>query len=97
MVNIAEEKAAELDIELIVQDGQNDSATQSANLEAAIAQGVDGVLISPKDAQALAPAVQAVVDAGIPVVTIDRAVEGVEIWATSAPTTSAAARSRASI
>ena len=31
MVNIAEEKAAELDIELIVQDGQDDSATQSAN------------------------------------------------------------------
>ena len=79
MVNIAEEKAAELDIELIVQDGQDDSATQSANLEAAIAQGVDGVVISPKDVQALAPAMQAVVDAGIPVVTIDRAVEGVEM------------------
>ena len=78
MVNIAEEKAAELDIELIVQDGQDDSATQSANLEAAIAQGVDGVVISPKDVQALAPAIQAVLDAGIPVVTVDRAVEGVE-------------------
>jgi ABC-type sugar transport system substrate-binding protein len=78
MVNIAEEKAAELDIELIVQDGQNDSATQSANLEAAIAQGVDGVVISPKDTQALVPAVQAVIDAGIPLVTIDRTVEGVE-------------------
>src|SRR5215207_5015433 len=78
MVNIAEEKAAELDIELIVQDGQNDSATQSANLEAAIAQGVDGVVISPKDTQALAPAVQAVIDAGSPLVTIDRTVEGVE-------------------
>jgi ABC-type sugar transport system substrate-binding protein len=62
-----------------VQDGQDNSATQSANLESAIAQGVDGVVISPRDAQALAPAVQAVVDAGIPVVTIDRAVEGVEI------------------
>jgi ABC-type sugar transport system substrate-binding protein len=79
MVNIAEEKAAELDVELIVQDGQDNSATQSANLESAIAQGVDGVVISPRDAQALAPAVQAVIDAGIPVVTIDRAVEGVEI------------------
>ena len=55
MVNIAKEKADELDIELIVQDGQNDSATQSANLEAAITQGVDGVVISPKDVQALAP------------------------------------------
>src|SRR5215211_8820003 len=76
MANIAKEKAQELDIELIVQDGQNDSSTQSANLEAAIAQGVDGVVISPKDAQALAPAIQAVIDADIPVVTIDRAVQG---------------------
>src|SRR5687768_12933505 len=50
MVNIDEENAAELDIELIVQDGQDNSATQSANLESAIAQGVDGVVISPRDA-----------------------------------------------
>jgi ABC-type sugar transport system substrate-binding protein len=78
MVNIAKEKAADLDIELIIQDGQDDSATQSANLEAAIAQGVDGVVISPRDVEALAPAIQSVIDAGIPVVTIDRNVEGVE-------------------
>src|SRR5215211_3379284 len=78
MVNIAEERAAELDIELIVQDGQDNSATQSANLESAITQGVAGVVISPRN-EALVPAVQAVIDAGIPVVTIDRAVEGVEI------------------
>jgi ABC-type sugar transport system substrate-binding protein len=79
MMNIARDTAADLDIELIEQDGQNDSATQSANLESAIAQGVDGVVISPKDVQALAPAIQAVIDAGIPVVTVDRAVEGVEV------------------
>jgi ABC-type sugar transport system substrate-binding protein len=78
MVNIAKEKAADLEIELIIQDGQDDSATQSANLEAAIAQGVDGVVISPRDVEALAPAIQSVIDAGIPVVTIDRNVEGVE-------------------
>jgi ABC-type sugar transport system substrate-binding protein len=76
MATMAQDKAKELNVELIVQDGQNDSSTQSANLEAAIAQGVDGVVISPKDAQALAPAIQAVIDAGIPVVTIDRAVQG---------------------
>ena len=64
-----------------MQDGQNDSATQSANLESAIAQGVDGVVISPKDVEALAPAIQAVVDAGIPVVTIDRNVDGAETLA----------------
>jgi ABC-type sugar transport system substrate-binding protein len=79
MVNIAEEKADELGIELIVQDGRDDAATQTANLEAAVAQGVDGVVISPRDVQALAPAIQTALDAGIPVVTVDRAVEGVDI------------------
>ena len=47
MMNIARDKAAELDIELIEQDGQDNSATQSAGIESAIAQGVDGIVISP--------------------------------------------------
>jgi ABC-type sugar transport system substrate-binding protein len=75
MMNFAREKAVELDVELIEQDGLDDSATQSSLLETAITQGVDGVVISPRDAQALAPAIQAVTDAGIPVVTVDRAVQ----------------------
>jgi ABC-type sugar transport system substrate-binding protein len=78
MMNIARDKAAELDIELIEQDGQDNSATQSAGIESAIAQGVDGIVISPKDVEALAPAIQAAMDAGIPVVTIDRAVTGAD-------------------
>ncbi|MDF3016965.1 MAG: rbsB [Thermomicrobiales bacterium] len=78
MMNIARDKAAELDVELIEQDGQDDSATQSAGIESAIAQGVDGIVISPKDVEALAPAIQAAMDAGIPVVTVDRAVSGAD-------------------
>jgi ABC-type sugar transport system substrate-binding protein len=78
MMNIARDKAAELDIELIEQDGQDDSATQSAGIESAIAQGVDGIVISPRDVEALAPAIQAAMDAGIPVVTVDRAVSGAD-------------------
>ena len=78
MMNIARDKAAELDIELIEQDGQDNSATQSAGIESAIAQGVDGIVISPRDVEALAPAIQAAMDAGIPVVTVDRAVTGAD-------------------
>jgi len=78
MMNIARDTAAELDVELIEQDGQNDSATQSAGVESAIAQGVDGIIISPRDVEALAPAIQAAMDAGIPVVTVDRAVTGAD-------------------
>ena len=61
-----------------------------------IAQGVDGVVISPKDAEALAPAVQAVVDAGIPVVTVDRDVTGAEILAHVGADNVRGGRSRAS-
>ena len=66
-------------IELIVTDGDNDSEKQSGDVLAAVTQQVDGILISPKDSLALAPAIQEAVDAGVPVMTIDRRVEGVEI------------------
>jgi ABC-type sugar transport system substrate-binding protein len=64
-------------ITLIETDGQNQTPKQTADVEAAIIQGVDGIVISPIDAVAMAPALQQAVDAGVPVVTIDRAVEGV--------------------
>jgi ABC-type sugar transport system substrate-binding protein len=65
-------------IALIETDGQNSSTKQTGDVEAAIIQGVDGIIISPIDAVAMAPALKGAVDAGIPVVTIDRRVEGVE-------------------
>ncbi|MFQ5972618.1 MAG: substrate-binding domain-containing protein [Alphaproteobacteria bacterium] len=64
-------------ITLITTDGENSTPKQTADVEAAVIQGVDGIIISPIDAVAMAPALQAAVDAGIPVVTIDRRVEGV--------------------
>jgi ABC-type sugar transport system substrate-binding protein len=46
-------------------------------VEAAITQGVDGIVISPNEVDAMAPALQQAVDANIPVVTIDRRVDQV--------------------
>ena len=68
-------------IKLIETDGQNQTTKQSGDVEAAVTQGVDGIIISPLDAVAMAPAVQAAVDAGIPVVTIDRRVQDVPVLA----------------
>ncbi|MEM0905786.1 MAG: substrate-binding domain-containing protein [Pseudomonadota bacterium] len=59
-------------------DGQNSTPKQTADLEAVIISGMDGLIISPLDSVAMAPAVRQVVEAGIPVVTIDRTVEGVD-------------------
>ena len=77
MMSLAEEYAEEIGgIEFIPLDGQEggqpSSTKQTADLEAMIAQGIDGLVISPNDAEALAPAIQSVIDAGIPVVTVDR-------------------------
>jgi ABC-type sugar transport system substrate-binding protein len=59
-------------------DGENQTTKQTADVEAAIISGVDGLVISPLDSVAMAPAVRQAVEAGIPVVTIDRRVDGVE-------------------
>ena len=72
-------EAEALGIDLIVTDGENDVAKQSEDVLAAVTQQADGLLISPKDSVAMAPAIQEAVDAGMPVMTIDRRVEGVEI------------------
>ena len=82
MMNEAQAAADEMEnIELIQLDGQNSATKQTQDLEAMIVQDVDGIVISPADVNALQPAIQAVVDAGIPVVTVDRNVTGVETLA----------------
>jgi ABC-type sugar transport system substrate-binding protein len=78
MMNQLVAEGEALGVEVIQLDGQNSSTKQTADVEAAVSQGVDAIVISPADVQALADPLQAAVDAGIPVVTIDRFVEGVD-------------------
>jgi inositol transport system substrate-binding protein len=64
-------------IRLIETDGQNSVPKQTADVEAAITQKVNAIVISPLDVNAMAPVLEQAVKAGIPVVTIDRQVRGV--------------------
>ncbi len=64
-------------VKVIKSDGQLSAPKQIADIEAAVVQGVDGIIIAPADADALAPAVRSAIQAGVPVVTIDRPVNGV--------------------
>src|ERR1700759_4707473 len=64
-------------IDLIISDGQRSSPKETADIEAAITKGVDGMVVDPNDVDALAPAIQEAVEAKIPVVTIDRRVDKV--------------------
>jgi len=68
----AQAKADELGIKLIIHDSQNQSSTQMSAIENFMAQGVDGILISPMTTDSQVPAIEAAVAAGIPVATVDR-------------------------
>jgi inositol transport system substrate-binding protein len=75
MMNQVKAEAKKLsNIEVVESDGQVSSPKQTADVEAAIARKVDGIIISPNEVDAMAPALQEAIDAKIPVVTIDRRV-----------------------
>ena len=78
MLNQIKAEAEAQGVDLIESDGQNSAPKQTADIEAALVQGVDAIVISPLDVNALAPAVEEAIQAGVPVVTIDRRVDGVE-------------------
>jgi inositol transport system substrate-binding protein len=72
-----ERKLAEYpNVELIVNDGEGKPDKQAAQLDSFIGQGVNAVIISPVDADALAPAVKSVAAAGIPIITCSADVTG---------------------
>ena len=61
----------------IESDGQKAAPKQTADIEAALTKGVKGIVISPIDVDAMAPALQEAIDAKVPVVTVDRRVPSV--------------------
>jgi ABC-type sugar transport system substrate-binding protein len=70
-------EAESMGINVVTLDGQDDTNKQVADIEGVIAQGYDGLVISPRTSDGLAPVVQQAIDAGIPVVTVDRRVDNV--------------------
>jgi len=78
MMNAFKAEISAQGYEPVESDGQVSSPKQTADIEAAIAQGVKGIVISPNEVDAMAPALQQAVEAGIPVVTVDRRVPSVD-------------------
>lgn len=72
-------KAGDLGLNLAVLDSQNDVAKELANVEDLISRGVSIILINPCDSVASANAVQLALDVGIPVITLDRNIEGANV------------------
>jgi ribose transport system substrate-binding protein len=63
------------DSQVVVTDGQGQAAKQSADVDDLLARGVKVLLLTPLTAEALTPVAKRAMDAGIPVVTLDRAVD----------------------
>ena len=75
----AQKKADELGLTINFQDASDDSATQANQLANAAATGAGAVIVNPTDSDAMAPAVQQLVDEKIPVVAVDRAVNNANV------------------
>src|SRR3954453_18754778 len=58
--------------ELLIPDGQDKTEKQVADVENFISQGVDVLLISPKESAGLTPVPIKAIEAGIPVIILDR-------------------------
>lgn len=75
----AKAKAEEADVELIVVDAGDDAAKQTSDIEDLISKDISVLIVNPVDSDAVAPAVQSAVDKGIKVISVDRAVNGVDV------------------
>ena len=63
-------------LRVIFKDAQNNSLTQRAQVEEFVEQDVDLIIISPKEAAPLTNPVAAAYRRGVPVIVLDRAVQG---------------------
>lgn len=75
----AQEAAKAAGVNLVVVDAQNDPATQANQIADAVTKSPAAVLINPVDSDAAGAAVKPALAAGIPVVAVDRAVNGADV------------------
>lgn len=74
--DLAQHALAHPELTLVFKDAQNDSLRQRAQVEELVGQGIDLLLISPKESAPLTAPIANVHARGIPVILIDRRVDG---------------------
>jgi len=75
----AQAAADEAGVELIVTDARDDATQQADQVQNFVTQQLDAVLINPVDSDAAGPIVAPLISAGVPVVAVDRGVNGAEV------------------
>ncbi len=73
---LMEEAAKHPELEVRYADAQQDNSKQVADVENFLRQRVDLLIISPNEARPLTGVVRRVYESGIPVIVLDRAIEG---------------------
>ena len=79
LVEGAEAAAAEAGVELAVVDAGDDATKQVSDIEDLVSKNVSVLIVNPVDSDAVSGAVQAAVDKGVKVISVDRVVNDVEI------------------
>lgn len=72
----AREAAAALGVTLVVVDAQNDAINQINQVQTFTTQGVKSIIINPVDSTQAAPAATAAENANIPLISVDRSIDG---------------------
>ena len=75
----AQAAADEAGYDLIVTDAQDSVSTQISDIEDLVQRGVDALIINATDSDAVVPAVRSANDAGIPVIAVDRTINGGDV------------------
>lgn len=83
--NGAIESASRLDMDLIVREAGDDAEKQLRQIDELLALGVDALVLNPVDSAAISAGVRAAESANVPVVTVERRVNGATISAHVAP------------
>lgn len=80
----AQKAADAANVKLIVADAGNDLSKQTSQIEDFITQKVDVIIVNPVDSDGIVPAVKKANDANIPVIAVDRGVNGAKVVTTIA-------------
>ena len=79
LVEGAEAAAERLGVKLTVVDAGDDVAKQTSDIEDLVSKNVSVLIVNPVDSDAVTSAVQNAVSQGVKVISVDRAVNGVDI------------------
>ena len=74
--DVADAAAKHANVKIVFKDAQNNSLTQRSQVEELVSQGIDLLIISPKETAPLTKPVAEAYAKGIPVIVLDRAVDG---------------------